>query len=140
MLPSLPGPMSARKTLLQTSAPLRNLMIVPSWRMSDSHPAAQYVARNAVGLRAGKLQFLQIELLEADMGNGWTSERRARQAELIRAWKPWQRATGPRTPGGKIKASMNAYKGGDWLTLRELTRAVNAEIRRAKDLLESTAL
>ena len=31
MLPSLPGPMSARKTLLQTPAPLRNLMNVPSW-------------------------------------------------------------------------------------------------------------
>ncbi len=31
MLPSLPGPMSVRKTLLQTPAPLRNLMSVPSW-------------------------------------------------------------------------------------------------------------
>ena len=31
------------------------------------------------------------------MANGWTPERKARQAELIRNWKPWERSTGPRT-------------------------------------------
>ena len=73
------------------------------------------------------------------MATGWTSERKARQAELIRTWKPWQQATGPRTADGKAKTSRNAYKGGHWLEMRELTRAVNAEIRRAKDLLEGAA-
>ncbi|MDA8416482.1 MAG: hypothetical protein M0Z78_05340 [Betaproteobacteria bacterium] len=41
------------------------------------------------------------------MANGWTPERRARQAELIRTWKPWTRSTGPQTPEGKIASSKN---------------------------------
>jgi len=65
----------------------------------------------------------------------WTSERRARQAALIRTWKPWQKATGPRTPEGKARASRNAYKGGHWLKLRELSRLVNAEIQEARNLV-----
>lgn len=73
------------------------------------------------------------------MANGWTPERRARQAALIRAWKPWERATGPRTPDGKATASRNAYKGGHWLMLRELSRFVNAEIRAAQGLVNETA-
>ncbi len=39
--------------------------------------------------------------------NGWTPERRARQAALIRAWKPWERSTGPRTTDGKARSSAN---------------------------------
>ena len=31
----------------------------------------------------------------------WTPERRAQQAEAIREWQPWKRATGPRTVEGK---------------------------------------
>lgn len=69
------------------------------------------------------------------MANGWTPERRARQAELIRTWKPWRQATGPGTPDGKATSSRNAYKGGHRLILRALSRAVNAEIREARDLV-----
>jgi hypothetical protein len=71
------------------------------------------------------------------MATAWTSERRTRQAELIRTWKPWTQATGPRTPDGKAKASRNAWSGGHWRELRELSRLVNAEIREARDLLDS---
>jgi len=71
--------------------------------------------------------------------NGWTTERRARQAALIQTWKPWQQATGPRTPDGKAAASRNAYKGGHWLMLRELSRLVNAEVNASRDLVESTS-
>jgi hypothetical protein len=35
------------------------------------------------------------------MVNGWTLERRRRQAELIRCWRPWEQSTGPRSPEGK---------------------------------------
>ena len=73
------------------------------------------------------------------MANGWTPERRARQAALIRTWKPWQQATGPRTPDGKATASRNAYKGGHWLMLRELSRLVNAEVKAAQEFIESSA-
>jgi len=70
------------------------------------------------------------------MASSWTPERKARQAELIRTWKPWQQATGPRTADGKAKASRNAYKGGHWLTLRELSRMVNAEVKAGRELVE----
>lgn len=69
------------------------------------------------------------------MSNGWTAERRARQAVLIRSWKPWERSSGPRTPEGKARAARNAWKGGTWLALRELRRLVNAEVREARKLV-----
>jgi len=56
------------------------------------------------------------------MVNGWTPERRLRQAKLIRNWKPWERSTGPKTDQGKAKVSGNAYKGGTRAVLRELAR------------------
>ena len=42
----------------------------------------------------------------------WTPERRARQAELVRQLKPWEKSTGPRTAKGKAKASRNSRKHG----------------------------
>jgi len=42
----------------------------------------------------------------------WTTERRAKQAELIRQLKPWEKSTGPRTAKGKAKASRNSRKHG----------------------------
>lgn len=73
------------------------------------------------------------------MTTGWTPERRARQAELIRRWKPWQASTGPRTPDGKDKASRNAWKGGyrpavraEW---RELRLLLEDEIRETRHML-----
>jgi len=56
------------------------------------------------------------------MANGWTTERRARQAELIRNWKPWERSTGPRTAEGKALVAQNGYKGGSRPMLRALSR------------------
>jgi hypothetical protein len=44
------------------------------------------------------------------MANGWTDERRARQAELIRKWKPWEKSTGARTSEGKAVSSRNAHR------------------------------
>lgn len=41
----------------------------------------------------------------------WTPERRARQAEAIRRWRPWDQSTGPRSPEGKERSSRNADKG-----------------------------
>jgi hypothetical protein len=58
------------------------------------------------------------------MANGWTPERRARQAELIRTWRPWEKSTGPVTAKGKRKAAKNAMKGTRFLlaTVRALLR------------------
>ncbi len=61
------------------------------------------------------------------MANGWTSERRARQAALIHRWKPWERSTGPKTPEGKARVSRNPYKGGTRAMLRELARLLREQ-------------
>ena len=42
----------------------------------------------------------------------WTAEERARQAELIRAHKPWEKSTGPKTQAGKDASSRNATTHG----------------------------
>lgn len=63
------------------------------------------------------------------MGRGWTAERRARQAELIRAWRPWNHSTGPRTEEGKARASANREKS--------LQAAADAVEQAERDLLEA---
>ncbi len=73
------------------------------------------------------------------MANGWTPERRARQAELIRNWKPWVQSTGPRTDEGKARTARNGYKGGTWRIEREELRALKATVddllQRQRELL-----
>lgn len=61
------------------------------------------------------------------MANGWTEERRARQAQAIKRWRPWARSTGPRTKAGRAKSSRNAWKGGVRRTLRELARLLRRQ-------------
>ncbi len=70
------------------------------------------------------------------MANGWTPERRARQAALIRTWRPWEHSTGPRTDEGKVLAARNGFKGGHWLELRELVKAMNALLREQREALD----
>ena len=60
------------------------------------------------------------------MANGWTPERRLRQAELIRTWRPWSCSTGPRTAEGKATSSRNGYKGGERVSLRALARLLQS--------------
>ena len=70
------------------------------------------------------------------MANGWTPERRARQAVLIRNWKPWERSTGPRTPEGKAKASRNADKGDTRGMLRAIARLLREQEKSRQRTLE----
>jgi hypothetical protein len=69
------------------------------------------------------------------MANGWTPERRARQAELIRTWRPWEWSTGPRTPEGKDRTSRNGFKGRHREQLRALMRELNEALREQRDRL-----
>jgi len=69
------------------------------------------------------------------MANGWTPERRARQAELIRQWQPWKDSTGPTSDDGKTKVSRNAWKGGVRPQLRELAKALREVEQQRRELL-----
>jgi hypothetical protein len=64
------------------------------------------------------------------MTNGWTAERRARQAMLIRSWQPWAKSTGPKPWQGKTRVSRNAFKGGYRPLIRRMAQALR-EQRRA---------
>ena len=69
------------------------------------------------------------------MANGWTPERRAKQAEAIRKWRPWEKSTGPKTDEGKAKVARNSYRGGGWLKLRETVKALNEAMRDQRQTL-----
>lgn len=56
--------------------------------------------------------------------NGWTAERRQRQAALIQNWQPWNQSTGPKSEAGKDRVARNAFKGGWRPQLREVARAL----------------
>jgi hypothetical protein len=62
--------------------------------------------------------------------SAWTPERRARQAEAIRRWRPWDQSTGPKTQAGKARVARNAYKGGHRERLRDHAR-LYGEVSRA---------
>ncbi len=64
------------------------------------------------------------------MANGWTDERRAKQAALIRTWKPWEKSTGAKTPEGKAKSSKNAFR----LTMRKHLLLVRWIAKQSKNL------
>ena len=59
--------------------------------------------------------------------NGWTPERKAQQAALIRGWRPWEQSTGPKSEAGKATVARNAYKGGIRPLLRELGRTLRQQ-------------
>ncbi|WP_051384927.1 hypothetical protein [Comamonas badia] len=63
----------------------------------------------------------QTNYWSTTMANGWTVERRQRQAELIRQWQPWEQSTGPQSAEGKTRSSRNAWKGGYRQQLRQLS-------------------
>jgi len=61
------------------------------------------------------------------MANGWTPERRARQAELIQQWRPWEQSTGPKSAEGKVTVSRNVWKGGVRPLLKELAHTLREQ-------------
>lgn len=67
--------------------------------------------------------------------NGWSLERRKRQAELIKSWSPWKKSTGPRTVAGKQASAKRGYKGGSREMLRELGRVLREQRRGIENVL-----
>ena len=68
--------------------------------------------------------------------NGWTLERRARQSQAIRRWRPWDRSTGPRTPEGKARSARNAFTGGRWRVEREVMKELRQALREQRGALQ----
>lgn len=67
--------------------------------------------------------------------SGWTPERKARQAELMRHWKPWERSTGPKTEAGKEVSKMNGWKHGRRSSETiELDRTLSSMTRQLREL------
>ena len=56
----------------------------------------------------------------------WSEERKKKQAEAIKRWKPWEKSTGPKTKKGKARCSTNAIKSGAYTgkmkEMREMLR------------------
>ena len=67
--------------------------------------------------------------------NGWTPQRRARQAQAIRRWRPWEHSTGPRTADGKARSARNAYTGGHWRRERELFKTLRQALWEQREVL-----
>lgn len=71
--------------------------------------------------------------------NGWTPERRKRQAEMIRSWKPWEQSTGPKTPEGKEACKLNAEKHGmrgfKWQLLKQALKEQEESLEEVRDIL-----
>lgn len=66
----------------------------------------------------------------------WTPEQRAKQAELIRKWRPWEQSTGVKTPEGKAVSSRNAYKGAERVMLRELAKELRKQALALKHIFQ----
>ena len=58
----------------------------------------------------------------------WTPESRARQAELIRSWAPWDQSTGPRTAAGKAIVGQNANR----FTFRKALQVSNLLLKQQR--------
>jgi hypothetical protein len=67
------------------------------------------------------------------MARGWTAERRAAYSRMMRARKPWERSTGPRTDEGKTRTSRNAVGRG-------CRQRLDAELAVVEALLRELAL
>ena len=56
-----------------------------------------------------------------------TPEHRAKRAELIQRWKPWEKSTGPKSTDGKTRSAMRGFKGQTREMLRELARMLREQ-------------
>ena len=65
----------------------------------------------------------------------WSPERRKKQSEAIRQWKPWNQSTGAKSLEGKAVVSRNAWKGGHGATIRQITKELNDVIRDQRNLI-----
>lgn len=61
------------------------------------------------------------------MKNGWSAERRAKQAAAIQGWKPWKRG-GVKTDAGKAISKFNALRHGQRSAVVQALKALLRDI------------
>ena len=81
------------------------------------------------------LQRRKPDYWERAMANGWTPERRARQAALIRTWRPREYSTRPRTAQGKARTARNGDKGEAWRIERDMLRSLGRTLKAQRQAL-----
>jgi hypothetical protein len=70
------------------------------------------------------------------MKNGWTQERRQRQAEKIKQWQPWKQSTGPKTKKGKQTSSRNALKYPNNQIMQQEMMLIKAMLQEQRNLID----
>jgi hypothetical protein len=83
-----------------------------------------------------KIKISQSKFWSKVMDNGWTAQRKAKQAMAIQNWKPWKQSIGPKTLEGKATVARNAYKGGKRSALRQSIAALKLYFRANNDFLD----
>jgi hypothetical protein len=98
------------------------LVMVIGWPPSQRENCARGLNGRQFRRYTEKRLVLAVEL-RTTTRNGWTTERRKRQATLIRQWRPGEHSNGPKSINGKTIISRNGYKGGVSALLRDTARA-----------------
>jgi hypothetical protein len=100
----------------------------------ESSSTTNHLRRVAATGACGRIKHPRKSLVRRRAAkSGWTPERRAAQAALIRRWQPWRSSTGPKTEAGKARCARNALKHGrrSLAVIREFQR-----IRRVLRMVE----
>ena len=66
----------------------------------------------------------------------WSPERRKKQSQAIRQWKPWNQSTGAKSLEGKAVVSRNAWKGGHGTIIRRITKQLNEAMRAQSKFIQ----
>jgi hypothetical protein len=125
------------RATLETLAAIKNPPVVFARQANIANGPQQVNNAADRGLeqvtRAGQLQNAPKKLLEAP-GEGWTIERRKKQARAIKTWRPWEYSTGPRTPEGKARSSRNADRGGHRRQWRAFSKFLNEQTGNQQEM------
>jgi hypothetical protein len=107
----------------------------------QSRSITKHLERAAATRACGRMKHRRKSLLRRSAAKaGWTPERRAAQAALIRRWQPWRSSTGPKTEAGKARCARNALKHGrrslatigEFQRIRRVLRMVEQNIKTVR--------
>jgi len=131
--PTNPYAQAQCRATIETLHELKHPRPVAFVQKANIADGPQQLNNGAPPARAGKRKPRRTHNQGRAMNCLRTPEHRRQQAERIRAWEPWKRSTGPRSPEGKAAASRNAFRGGHRQMLRELARTLTWQREALED-------